>query len=332
MGGGQNNSAQAAQQNQAAVNSENANTALANQATKMQSTTYNNLFGADGKSGTLSPMMDPSNLNVASPTGAYKTAYNNASNTQAQAYNNQKGTLAQTWANQSSTNELPSGFQADQQRKLGQSQADSQGGLYAGTVAQQHQDALQNFWNANNLASGAAAQNLQSAQQANASAGQTAANVYGTAGAWHQSPTAQILGSTVGAAGNVGAAALCPAAGAKIRTKRGDVNVEELIAGDEILQPGGVWFALPNAPHASYATTVKATFELGGESIVSSSHEWILSEGGYVEALHAKGSRVLAHFAEQEVMSVEANAAHIVYIMPRGGRNAYLCDGVWSLA
>src|SRR5271163_3422093 len=157
MGAGQANTAQATQaanQNSAANQQ---NLALSQQYGGQEQQTFNTLFGngTPGSSGTLTSMMNPNSLNQASPTGAYQTAYNNASNTLNQSYNNQRGSLAQQWANSGAgSNSTPSGFQANQMRQLGNSQADSQGNLYAGTVAQQHSDALNNFWNANNIAAG----------------------------------------------------------------------------------------------------------------------------------------------------------------------------------
>src|ERR1700693_2858945 len=82
MGGGQsvkqNNPVQAAAANTAS--------GLSSQYNTQQQQQYNNLFGADGKSGAVSPFMDPKALNVSSPTGVYALQNTGANQAAASQY------------------------------------------------------------------------------------------------------------------------------------------------------------------------------------------------------------------------------------------------------
>lgn len=203
MGGGQANSGQAstAAAQQTAAN--NQDMSLSKQYGGQEQQIFSKLFGTGGGSGgTLSGMMDPSSLNTGTPTGAYKTAWNNAQNNIAQSYAGQRGSLAQQFANGGATSRsTPNGFQADQMNQLSRGEADTRGSTYTGIVGQQHQDALNNFWNANNIASGQSAQATGGSTTGAGNAGSSSASIYGTAGAYHP-------GQIIPAASQVGSAAL----------------------------------------------------------------------------------------------------------------------------
>lgn len=201
MGGGQANSGQASQANNAAMAASAASSKLSDQNAQEQQQQYNYLFGADGKSGSLTPFMDPKSLNVTNPTGVYKTQYTNALQQIGDSYKNARGSLAQNWANRGgSSNAAPSGFEQDQSRQLERDNADANGQAFGTAVGQQYQDALSNFWNSTNIASGQAADARSGALTGAANSGSTAAQIYSTAGQYHQSALANIAQSAAGGA------------------------------------------------------------------------------------------------------------------------------------
>lgn len=203
MGGGQANAGQASTAAAQQTAASNQDMALSKQNQQRQTQLQNTLFGtgAPGSTGTLTSMMDPKSLNTGAPTGAYQTAWNNAQGQIGQNYAQQRGQLAQTLANQGmSSNNTPSGFQADQQRKLGSSEADSRGSTYTGIVGQQYSDALNNFWNANNIASGNAATSTSGALTGSGQSGSSSAQLYGTAGQYHAGQIVPALGQVASAA------------------------------------------------------------------------------------------------------------------------------------
>ena len=219
MGGGQSNPGQASQ----AANNANAasqqNLALSNEF----GTRYNSLMdqffgtGAPGSKGSMSGFLNPNSLNVTTPTGAYKLNYEQTVNqTENEAKGNQANIIRQAANNGLS---LSSPAIAEMARETGIDTANLKGQDFASAVTQQHNDALSNFWGAANLASGAASGAGSGAVSSATGAGQTAANIYGTAGQYHPSPFTSIIGAGLQAGGAVGAAAAgpCPAEGSRIR-------------------------------------------------------------------------------------------------------------------
>jgi hypothetical protein len=334
MGGGQTNSAQAAQADTASMAASQASAALSTTQNAEQQQSYNYLFGdpsTPGSTGTLTQFMNPNALNVTTPTGAFGAQYNQATDTLAQNYANQRGSLAQQFANQGFTGSgAPSGFQAEQENQLGQAQANAQGNLFASAVGNQYQTGLTNFWNANNIAAGQSASLAPAADSASAQSGSTANGVYQTAGA----ATPGALNSALGAAGAVGAGAAsntCPARGAQIRTERGDLKVEDLEKGDKIYQSDRRYFALPAKPQKVLSRCMEI-FTSRRSSTVSASHCFSMPLGGYTEAADAVGKHLSVYGARAEKVHEAADAGEReVFIMPAVGNNTYLCDGIWSL-
>jgi hypothetical protein len=343
MGGGRTNGAQADAANTAANKQAQASAALSDENLGEQKQNFNYLFGSNGKGGSLTPMMDPNSLNVTTPTGAYKAQLTNTQNTLNDSYNKQKGSLAQTWANRGFAAGMPNGFQADQERQLGRDQADSNGTAFATAVGQQYQDALSNFWNANNLASGQAASARSGALEGSANAGSVDTSLYGTASQYHASPAAAIVGSALGAGGQLGAAALtgggstaagaaaCPAAGSRLRTDQGDRNVEDLREGDMILQRTGNYEPLTADPLPLSGIGVRIITRRGRASKVSESHAWCVPSGGYIEAEESKLALVSAEDEPDTIESVYRTGADYFYLLSIRGDRTYLCDGLWSL-
>jgi hypothetical protein len=211
MGGGQANSAQASQAAAQQTAASNLDMSIAKNNQALQQRMVDTLFGngTKGSTGTLTPFLSPSSLTQSGFNPAYKTQWNQAQDQIGQNYKLQRGALAQGWANSGmGTNNTPSGFQADQMRKLAGSEADARGSTFADLTAKQYQDSLNNFWNANNIASGNAATAASTSTTGAGNSGSSSAQLYGTAGQYHPSEFGNVLGSAMGAGGTIGAAAM----------------------------------------------------------------------------------------------------------------------------
>jgi hypothetical protein len=142
------------------------------------------LFGnyADGKysGGSVSQYLDPSATNQTGLSGTYLNQYNNSANKINQGAGEAVGTTMQSMANRG-MGKSPAGFEADQQRKAYQDAAGQQGDLYSATAANQHSDAMTNYWNATNMLNSNATNTANLSLQGNQAAAGNYANLYGTA-------------------------------------------------------------------------------------------------------------------------------------------------------
>jgi len=339
MGGSpkQVNSGQASAANAGATAAAQASANLSGENLREQKQNFNYLFGdgTPGSTGSLTKFMDPTSLNVSAPTGNYATQYNNATNQLSNNYAMQRGALAQGFANKGFAAGMPSGFQADQDRKLASSEADTRGNLFAATTGQQYQDALNNFWNANNIASGQTAGARSGALQGSADAGKDYTDIYGTAG--KQANPSSLPGAIIGGVGTAAGGALgnsalmCPARGARIRTKAGEVLVEHLRKGVEIYQSEGNYQALEADPVPVFAPCVTVITNNKKRTTVSSTHSFMAFRGGYRQANEALHQKIMMPKDHCVVMAVTPAGELEVFPLKVGGNHTYLCDGLWSL-
>lgn len=281
--------------------------------------------GAKGSSGSLTGFMDPSKLDEANLTGAYKSAYSQGTDQLAKDYSNARGSLAQSWANRGmGSNSTPSGFQADQERQLGSSLADSRGAAFSDALGKQHGEALNNFWNANNVASGHAATSGTTATTAASGAGNTAAGIFGTAGKQAQTGTSPQTG--------IAEAALCVTAGMRI-LKPGDewIQAEFLKPGDILLGIDGRGDEVIEVEQtAPQLVCDVATLERTAR--VSGTHAFDRADGGYVCAGSALGETLNTLAGREDVIAVEQLPDHQVCYYIRVKRShGYNVEGFWSL-
>lgn len=333
-GGGQANKGQATGSYDSQQAASAQDMALSKQYGAQQQQQYGNLFGADGKSGTLGGMMDPKSLDTGSPTGAYKTAWNNAQNQIGSNFANERGSLARSFANSGATsNSTPNGFQADQMNKLGRGEADTRGSTYTGIVGQQHSDALNNFWNANNLASGQAASSGQGALTGAGNSGSSSASLYGTAGQYHPSPLAGIAGSALQAGGTMGAAAMCPASGSAILMHdRSLKKVEDLKKGDQLMGIDGEADELLDDPLPAQPNEVLFIQTKDFACTVSQAHTFVRPEGGYMFAGKCVGRKAATLDGEQPVLSAEMFPDKLVcWRLFLSRSHTYNVGGIWSM-
>lgn len=145
--------------------------------------TRQSLFGtySGGKysGGSVSDYLDPSKLNQTGLSGTYLNQYNNAANKVANTTKDAVATTSQDLANRG-MGKAPAGFAADQERKAYQDQAGQTGDLYAGAANQQHQDAMSNYWNANNMLNANSTNTANLSLQGSQAAASNYANLYGT--------------------------------------------------------------------------------------------------------------------------------------------------------
>jgi hypothetical protein len=330
-GGGQANKGQAttAANQQTAAN--NQDMALSKQYGGQEADIFNRLFG---KSGSLNGMMNPASLTQSGLNPAYKAQFNQGSDQLAQNYKQQRGSLAQSWANSGmGTNNTPSGFQADQMRKLGSSEADSRGSLFTGLMGDQYKDALSNFWNANNIASGQSASATGGSTTGAGNAGSSSAALYGTAGQYHPSTFGSIAGSALQAGGQVGAGmAMRPAEGSLILMADGSrKKIEELRKGEFLMGIDGRADELIDDPQVSIQQICEVlTKDL--KLRCSLTHALVRSRAGYAIAAKSLGDTVDTDNGPEPILEVRILGERVpcfhLYLKRSHGFNS--C-GFWSL-
>lgn len=335
-GGGQANSGQASQAAAQQTAASNQDMALSKQNQAYQQRLMGMLFGTGAKgseSGSMTGFMDPKKLDEANLTGAYKSAYNQGTNQLAKDYSNVRGSLAQSWANRGmGSNSTPSGFQADQERKMGGDLADSRGAAFSDALGKQHGEALNNFWNASNIASGNAASTGSNALAGSGQSGTSSAQLYGTAGQYHPSAFGSIMGSALGAGGQVGAAAMCVTAGMRIMLPGGEwMKAEFLKAGDIILGIDSVGDTVVEVEETKPQPVCDvATMERTVR--VSVTHAFERADGGYVCAGSAKNETVNTITGREQIIGVEQlEESQICYHIRVKRSHGYCVEGLWSL-
>lgn len=334
MGGGskvqQTNPAQAAAANAGATSAANTGSALSQQYNQQQQQQYNNLFGANGKSGAVGSMLDPSMLNVTSPTGVYALQKTGADQAAASQYGKNASDITAAAQQSGFGPGTPSGFVQDQQNKNARSLADTRGSNFGTAVTNQYQDALNNFWKAANMsqAQGTAAQG--GALQGNSTAASTYGNLYGTAGHGNVTQNSNLAGNLIGAGGTVGAAAMCVCLGTKIRTGGLVVaKVEDLRIGDNVIGVEGK-VAIIKQPEKSEQECVAITTESGHELCCSISHTILRPLGGYVRASECMGVEVLTWSGKDRIVKVEPLGKLQVIRLELDGSHTYLSGNIWS--
>jgi hypothetical protein len=337
MGGGssvkQTNAAQATAANAGATAAANNSTALSQQYNTQQQQQYNNLFGANGKGGAVGSLLDPSKLNVTSPTGVYALQKTGADQVAAQQYGQNAANITSQAQQSGFGPGTPSGFVQDQQNKNARSLADTRGTNFGTSVSNQYNDALSNFWKAAGMSQsqGTAAQG--GALQGNNTAASTYGNLYGTAGQGHVVENSNVLGNLIGAAGTIGGAAAgnaCMAKGTKIRVG-GQLlaKVEDLRIGDTVLGVEGK-IAIIQQPEKSEQECVTLTTEAGHELVCSLPHTLLRPLGGYVRACESLGVEVLIWAGKDRIVNVQPAGVLPVYKLVLNGSHTYLSNNLWS--
>jgi hypothetical protein len=295
----------------------------------------------DVSGGTLGGFLDPSKLNVDHPTGTYGLQYNQFLKNNAKSYQNAQGAATRDQANRGITQ---TGFAADQSRQLARDQADTEGAGFSDYAGKSYQDALQKFWAANDALSGQGTGAMSAAIAGNQAAAGNYSNLYNSASQPRPSALGQIVGGALGAAGQIGAAALtgggstaaqaaqqCPVEGSLILMFDGsEIPVEEIRSGMNLMGIDGDAVPVLQDPISAVALAVEVRSP-AGSTRVSESHTFALVRGGYEYALGAEG-KPLWHRLYVATCSVEPLGEKKVYPLILGGSHSYAVDGFWSLS
>lgn len=313
--------------------SDQALAAQAAQQTQYGKQAHDLLFGsgADGKGGSLSQFLDPNSLNVSGPTGAYKLQYNNAVSNIAQQTKNATGEVQRSLASRGFGN-APAGFAADQLRQTQQGQVAQQGAAFTDLAGRSYSDALQNFWNANNLASGAGAAATNASISADSAAANNYANLYGTSSTPKPSVLGQVIGGGLQAGGAVGAAAACPCEGSLLLGFDGiEKPVQAWDKGQELMGIDGKPCVLLSAPRRILRDSVEIK-SLTGRHRCSIDHTFVIPQGGYIFAHSAKAQNVRYEDGITTIMDSDEIGNQPVYVLELGGSHSYRADGFWALS
>ncbi len=313
--------------------------ALASQAT--QNTAYAKqahdlLFGSGttgSTGGTLSNFLNPSSLNVSGPTGAYKLQYNQAVGNIAKQSQQVQGSLARSLASRGFGN-APAGFAADQQRQAAEDATTAKGQAFTDLAGKSYSDALQNFWNATNIASGSGAASTNAAISADSAAANNYANLYGTASTPQPSVLGQVIGGGLQAGGQVGSAAMCTCKGSMILMHDGtEKMVQEIREHDEVRGIDGRPCRVNStpAPAKQLSVEIHSAVSRSGHRC-SESHTLALSNGGYVYAKDSHTELVRFRDRHDHILAVVEIGEQEVYSLDIGGSHTYCADGFWSLS
>lgn len=331
MGGGQANSGQASSafgaSQAAADQSKDMGAGYAADASKMRDLFFGT--GGTGTGGTLGGFLDPKSLDVTAPTGAFKTNYENSVASGEREGDNAFQSNLRSAAGRGLG--VDSNALAFMGRQNSLDRATMKGQAFSDAVTSQHNEALQNFWGATNTAAQMTGQDMTAGVTATGNAAQTNANLYGTAGAYHQSPAVGVIGAGLGAAGAVGAGAMTCPTGKSLISIDGSVRPAcQLTTGSPIVQHQG-WAKLPEMPEPVMSPCVMIKTHNGMETQVAESHCFELMLGGYVEAVKALNTYVKTDDGAALVTAMIKVGEMLVYPIKAGGDHSYLCDGFWSL-
>jgi hypothetical protein len=150
--------------------------------------------------------LNPSSMNVSSPSGAFAVQYQDEKNQNAQAADQALQSTNRNLASRG-LGVAPAGFSAANDLTAYQNQANANQQAFQNAVTNQQNQAVQNFWNAANLQNGQANTDIQSGLQAQQGAGSIYDSLYGTASQQKQNPILGTLGALGSLGGGVGAAA-----------------------------------------------------------------------------------------------------------------------------
>jgi hypothetical protein len=343
MGGGQKvqqtNAGQATAANAGATGSATNASALSSQYNQQQQQQYQNLFGSDGKGGAVGSMMDPSKLNVTSPTGVYGLQKTGADQAATKQYALNAGKINSSAAQSGFGPGTPAGFVESQRNQNANALADTRGSNFGTAVTNQYQDALNNFWKAAAMsqAQGTAAQG--GALQGNSTAGNIYGNLYGTAGHGNVVQSSNWLTPIMGAAGTLGsgamqASAMCCHEGTLVRTIEGELlPIEKCFEGAQ-LHGLPEWDENPvrviEPLQFAMRPCVRIVTDGGQELVCSEEHTLLLAGGGYATAVESLEKSIRTRDGSVKVVKLVKVGEHRVVRLRTDPPHVYETNGLLS--
>lgn len=361
MGGGQANKQQATAANANASAQANQSAALAQKASANaaqlqpqadqygaeRQQLYSTLWGAPTAgapaAGALGGFLDPSKLNVSSPTGPYAQMYTRANE---QTAKDTENALASTRREAANRGFAGSGMADDAALKTRLAAADQRGQNFGTATNASYQDALSNFWNAVQAAQadkGTSQQGQLNTEQlqhqdqgqaigAQSNAAQTYSQLYGTAGAYHPSAAGNVVGSAIGAGGAVGAAAMCICEGTQILMDDERLRmIQDVKPKDHIRSRDGRFDevldveVIPDVPCYLVATGHRNFMRASG------THTIERPGGGYILVRDCMGATISTKDGADRVQELSGIGKRTVYKLKLRYYHIYLSNGIWSL-
>lgn len=149
--------------------------------------------------GAIGGFLNPSSMNVSSPTSAFGVQYQAQKNQNAQAANQALQSTNRNLASRGMGN-TPAGFAAANDLTAYQNQANANQQAFQNAVTSQQNQAVSNFWNAANLENNMGGTDINAGNSALQGSGSIYDSLYGTSAQQKQNP----LLATMGALGALG--------------------------------------------------------------------------------------------------------------------------------
>lgn len=292
-GGGQVDPGAASASSQAALQTSNAQSNLANTTADIYKRAYGKLFGNDVSGGVLTEDLNPGNRDVNAPTGVYKDILGTANAQTAQDTGYSRRASLLNAANRGfGLSPMQSAYLDRQSYMQG---ANTRGQNFINTTMQQKQDMTNRFNNAVNILSGNAATALGGANAGYSGAGQTDTGIYSTAG--KQSQGGGILNSALAAGGAMGSAAItCPCSGGIFLVKDGDnwvsKAVQDLDGTEIVLNENKVGIPLDGKPQRVTSECLEVKTHGGLSTRCSITHTFKSPSGAMVVASESIGKTI----------------------------------------
>jgi hypothetical protein len=278
--------------------------------------------------------MDPATLNVDRPTGVFRRQYEHARGIIAKQGQAARGGVARSMANRGFGE--GSGMEVGNLRGVARDTASTMGDAWSEFAGKSYDDAAQKFWSAVGLRSGTGTDLAGIGANSVASAGQTYANLYGTAGQGHVTQNSNLGGALIGAGGSIAGGALaCPVGDARVVVAEGSDDAIRLVRDLDFQSAMRCYdrsaAVIKELPPSVIRECVEVETQNHYKAEVSVEHTW-KTAGGYVYAGDCLGSIVETLSGPSEIVTVKPTGKKPVFPLVIGGQHSYNVDGIWSLS
>lgn len=285
---------------------------------------------ASGPAGVLTGFLNPSNLNVTSPTGPFAGAFTNDKTqlaaTAAQNAENIKSQAAQSGFGAGTPSSLVNTELAQNQRDL----ADQVGRAFTTETGNAYNANLQNFWNAANAATGAANTAQSGALGGTGSAADVYSRLYGQSLGQATNSSQSPLNTIIGTAGTVGAAAACVADHTLIKAEGTDIFSEDIREGDIIIGCDGGREKVIRPPEYERKPGIRLLTASGHKMLCSYDHTLLRPDRGYVKAYEAMNQEILTVSGPSKVIGVHDAGYTRVVRLQLDRSHTFWSDGIAS--